>query len=186
MKIKKLAAICKKKKRAIIYERQIDDTDAVQQYISDGYAIYPVFGLPRLDKENLLTIFDVDQSEWNKWHVSIRDTAPDVYVQDVWPQEQPIGRFYQPIVHSGDLLKSVQICGETVFFNDAYMDPVRDGENLLYYGRANLNRQPVIVVKSGLLLQAAIMPVEIANEDWLEMMEEMLAGCRKGAVSNAD
>ena len=52
MKIKKLAAICKKEKRAIIYERQIGDTDAVQQYISDGYAIYPVFGLPRLDKEN--------------------------------------------------------------------------------------------------------------------------------------
>lgn len=178
MKIKKLAALCKKRKRAIIYERRIDDTDIVQQYVSDGCALYPIFGLPRLDKESLLTIFDVDQDEWEKRHVSVLDTPPEALYQDTWERESPVGRFYQPMIINGDLIKPVPICGDTVFFNDAYLDPIRDGENLTYYGRI-YNGDWIIVVKSGLLLQAAIYPVEVVTDTWLEMMESMLAGCRR-------
>lgn len=178
MKIKKLAALCKKNKRAIIYERKIEGTEAVQQYISNGYAIYPVFGLPQLDKESLLTIFDVDQEDWEKWHVSIKDGAPDEYIQEIWQEEEAIERWFQPIIHNGDVIKSVYLHGKTVFFNDAFLDPIRDGENLLYYGRFDPRGEPVIVVKSGLLLQGTIMPVKVADETWLSMMETMLEGCR--------
>ncbi len=183
MKIKKLAALCKKRKRAIIYERRIKDTDIIQQYISDGCAIYPIFGLPQLDAESLLTIFDVDQDEWEKWHVSMMGTPPDVLSQDVWEGEQPVGRYFQPMVINGDLIKTVQIRGETVFFDDAYLDPIRDGENLMYYGR-DYGGDWTIIVKSGLLLQAAIFPVRVTTDTWMEMMETMLAGCRR--IPDAD
>ena len=185
MKIKKLAAICKKHKRAIIYERQIAGTEKVQQLISDGSAAYPVFGLPRLTKESLLTIFDVEQSEWDMWHVSVYDDPKDEYYQDVMKGEQQLERFYQPIVINGKLIKSVMLNGQTVFFDDAYLNPVRDEKDILYYGRILDNGSPLITVKSGMFLQAVIMPYKIEDETWIKRMEEMLAGCKhkEGAKS---
>lgn len=62
MKIKNIAAICKKNKYAVIYERY-GESGGVIQYIGDGAAAYPVTGLPALDKESLLTIFDVPEKQ---------------------------------------------------------------------------------------------------------------------------
>lgn len=45
MKIKNIAAICKKNKYAVIYERYTEGGGVVQ-YIGDGAAAYPVTGLP--------------------------------------------------------------------------------------------------------------------------------------------
>lgn len=180
MKIKKLAALCKKSKRVIIYEREIAGTEQVQQYISDGTGTYPVFGLPRLTKETVLTIFDVEQKDWNKWYVSVYADPEDILVRDTVDWELPLKRFYQPIIHNDRTVKSVQIDGQTVFFDNAYLAPVADAKDIMYYGRRTRLGTPVIAVKSGLLLQATIMPCNIAGGDWIEMMEEMLAGCRCG------
>ena len=49
MKIKSIAAICKKNKNIAIFERYSDDGDILTQYIGDGSAVYPVIGLPPLD-----------------------------------------------------------------------------------------------------------------------------------------
>ena len=59
MKIKSIAAICKKNKNIAIFERYSGDGDILTQYIGDGSAVYPVVGLPPLDAESLLTIFDL-------------------------------------------------------------------------------------------------------------------------------
>lgn len=56
MKIKSIAAICKKNKNIAIFERYSDDGDILTQYIGDGSAVYPVVGLPQLDKESLMTL----------------------------------------------------------------------------------------------------------------------------------
>lgn len=63
MKIKSIAAICKKNKNIAIFERYSDDGDILTQYIGDGSAVYPVIGLPPLDAESLLTIFDVPEKD---------------------------------------------------------------------------------------------------------------------------
>lgn len=51
MKIKSIAAICKKNKNIAIFERYSDDGDILTQYIGDGSAVYPVVGLPSLTKK---------------------------------------------------------------------------------------------------------------------------------------
>ena len=50
MKIKSIAAICKKNKNIAIFERYSDDGDILTQYIGDGSAVYPVVGLPRITR----------------------------------------------------------------------------------------------------------------------------------------
>lgn len=69
MKIKSIAAICKKNKNIAIFERYSDDGDILTQYIGDGSAVYPVIGLPPLDAESLLTIFDVPEKDRDNYFV---------------------------------------------------------------------------------------------------------------------
>ena len=58
MKIKSIAAICKKNKQVVLFNRY-SDSGTLSQYIGDGNAVYPISGLPELDEESILTIFDV-------------------------------------------------------------------------------------------------------------------------------
>lgn len=78
MKIKSIAAICKKNKNIAIFERYSDDGDILTQYIGDGSAVYPVVGLPQLDKESLLTIFDVPEKDRQKAFEEARGGYPIV------------------------------------------------------------------------------------------------------------
>lgn len=61
MKIKSIAAICKKGKQVVLYNRY-ESGGTLQQYIGDGMTAYPVSGLPELDEESILTIFDVPEN----------------------------------------------------------------------------------------------------------------------------
>lgn len=58
MKIKSIAAICKKNKQVVLFNRY-SDSGTLSQYIGDGNAVYPISGIPELDEESILTIFDV-------------------------------------------------------------------------------------------------------------------------------
>lgn len=77
MKIKNIAAICKKNKYAVIYERY-GESGGVIQYIGDGAAAYPVTGLPALDKESLLTIFDVPEKQREDWFVQVAGIPSEI------------------------------------------------------------------------------------------------------------
>jgi len=63
MKIKNIAAICKKNKSVVLFERYNDGGEVLLQYIGDGGAVYPIIGLPTLDKESVLTIFDIPEKQ---------------------------------------------------------------------------------------------------------------------------
>ena len=51
MKIKSIAAICKKNKQVVLFNRY-SDSGTLSQYIGDGNAVYPISGLPELDEES--------------------------------------------------------------------------------------------------------------------------------------
>ena len=70
MKIKSIAAICKKNKQVVLFNRY-SDSGTLSQYIGDGNAVYPISGLPELDEESILTIFDVPEKQREDWHYGI-------------------------------------------------------------------------------------------------------------------
>ena len=91
MKIKNIAAICKKNKYAVIYERY-GENGGVIQYIGDGAAAYPVTGLPKLDKESLLTIFDVPEKQREDWFVQVAGIPSKISFEDTDANEKPVER----------------------------------------------------------------------------------------------
>ena len=62
MKIKKIAQLCKQEGWAELVN-YTDRSGCVQQWITDGRALYPVEGLPHLRAENLPSLLELNDKQ---------------------------------------------------------------------------------------------------------------------------
>ena len=62
MKLKKVVALCNKAKGFRLFDK-LDSTGEITQWLGDGYAIYPLIGLPILDEETLCAVFDISEKQ---------------------------------------------------------------------------------------------------------------------------
>lgn len=108
MKIKSIAAICKKNKNIAIFERYSDDGDILTQYIGDGSAVYPVIGLPPLDAESLLTIFGVPEKDRDNYFVKTLGVPAGISFEDTDETERHVEREGISIIYSGRTLKPIR------------------------------------------------------------------------------
>ena len=162
MKIKSIAAICKKNKNIAIFERYSDDGDILTQYIGDGSAVYPVVGLPQLDKESLLTIFDVPEKDRDNYFVKTLGVPAGISFEDTDETERHVEREGISIIYSGRTLKPIRTTRGLVFIESRYLSPVADVLDVLeLYERRTAEGTPYIVAKAGFLLQAVIMPYDV-------------------------
>ena len=120
MKIKSIAAICKKNKNIAIFERYSDDGDILTQYIGDGSAVYPVVGLPQLDKESLLTIFDVPEKDRDNYFVKTLGVPAGISFEDTDETERHVEREGISIIYSGRTLKPIRTTRGLVFIESRY------------------------------------------------------------------
>lgn len=134
MKIKSIAAICKKNKNIAIFERYSDDGDILTQYIGDGSAVYPVIGLPPLDAESLLTIFDVPEKDRDNYFVKTLGIPAGISFEDTDATERHVEREGISIIYSGRTLKPIRTTRGLVFIESRYLAPVA--------GRAGALRTP--------------------------------------------
>ena len=166
MKIKSIAAICKKNKQVVLFNRY-SDSGTISQYIGDGNAVYPISGLPELDEESILTIFDVPEKQREDWLVQYRDIPEGISFEDTDATEKIIEQGNLSIVYSGKTLKPLQTRRGLVFIESRYLSPVSDVLDVLeLYERVTPFGAPYIVAKAGFLLQAVIMPCDVILQ-WL-------------------
>ena len=176
MKIKNIAAICKKNKYAVIYERYTEG--GVVQYIGDGAATYPVTGLPALDKESLLTIFDVPEKQREDWFVQVAGIPSKISFEDTDANEKPVEREAISIAYSGKTLKPLQTRRGLVFIESRYLSPVSDILDVLeLYERITPGGTPYIVAKAGFLLQAVIMPYDVISQQFVDNLKRLTEQC---------
>ena len=177
MKIKNIAAICKKNKYAVIYERYTE-SGGVIQYIGDGAAAYPVTGLPALDKESLLTIFDVPEKQREDWFVQVAGIPSEISFEDTDANEKPVEREAISIGYSGKTLKPLQTRRGLVFIESRYLSPVSDILDVLeLYERITPGGTPYIVAKAGFLLQAVIMPYDVISQQFVDNLKRLTEQC---------
>ena len=178
MKIKNIAAICKKNKSVVLFERYDSDGEVTLQYIGDGGAVYPAIGLPLLDEESVLAIFDVPEKQREDWYVRSTGIPDGINLDDVDGTEKPVEREAISIVYSGKTLKPLRTRRGLVFIESRYLSPVSDVLDVLeLYERITPSGTPYIVAKAGFLLQAVIMPYDVINEQFVEKMEELTREC---------
>ena len=178
MKIKSIAAICKKNKNIAIFERYSDDGDILTQYIGDGSAVYPVVGLPQLDKESLLTIFDVPEKDRDNYFVKTLGVPAGISFEDTDETERHVEREGISIIYSGRTLKPIRTTRGLVFIESRYLSPVADVLDALeLYERRTAEGTPYIVAKAGFLLQAVIMPYDVINQQFVESLQDLTREC---------
>jgi hypothetical protein len=163
MKIKSIAAICKKNKNIAIFERYSNDGDILTQYIGDGSAVYPVVGLPQLDKESLLTIFDVPEKDRDNYFVKTLGVPAGISFEDTDETERHVEREGISIIYSGRTLKPIRT--------------TRGLDVLELYERRTAEGTPYIVAKAGFLLQAVIMPYDVINQQFVESLQDLTREC---------
>lgn len=177
MKIKSIAAICKKNKQVVLFNRY-SDSGTISQYIGDGNAVYPISGLPELDEESILTIFDVPEKQREDWLVQYRDIPEGISFEDTDATEKIIEQGNLSIVYSGKTLKPLQTRRGLVFIESRYLSPVSDVLDVLeLYERVTPFGAPYIVAKAGFLLQAVIMPCDVISAQFVQRLQELTRQC---------
>ena len=177
MKIKSIATICKKNKQVVLFNRY-SDSGTISQYIGDGSAVYPISGLPELDEESILTIFDVPEKQREDWLVRYRDIPEGISFEDTDATEKIIEQGNLSIVYSGKTLKPLQTRRGLVFIESRYLSPVSDVLDVLeLYERVTPFGAPYIVAKAGFLLQAVIMPCDVISTQFVQRLQELTRQC---------
>lgn len=159
-------------------ERDGDDGDILTQYIGDGSAVYPVVGLPQLDKESLLTIFDVPEKDRDNYFVKTLGVPAGISFEDTDETERHVEREGISIIYSGRTLKPIRTTRGLVFIESRYLSPVADVLDVLeLYERRTAEGAPYIVAKAGFLLQAVIMPYDVINQQFVESLQDLTREC---------
>ncbi|MEA5151982.1 MAG: hypothetical protein VB039_05210 [Oscillospiraceae bacterium] len=169
MKIKAIAALAKKNK----YIQMWDDEKTRVQWISNGYAAYPLYGMPELDGESVLTVLDVPEMEREKYTVRM-GPMPDGCVFDDTDETE---RALAPTVgltlgYGGQVLAPARTSLGLLFFDPEFLRPVQDKPYELYERETDGGRI-YLAIKSGLLLTAVIMPKAPNEEDILDRLETL-------------
>lgn len=182
MKLKKIAALCKKYNRAIIYQRWYQRKDGSKfldrQFISDGFGAYAAHGLPALNKQTLLRIFDVEEKDFSKWHVSILDLPENLCLDDDMDGELEIRRFFWPIVRNDTVLRRYGTQENGILFVDeSRLQPFGDAYEV--FQRKSKDGQSYLAYKKGLMLEGIVLPVKVITDFVLEEQKEILFRMQK-------
>ena len=172
MKIKSLASICKRAKNIVLYYDR--SGSGTQQYISDGFAVYPIFGLPELNEEYVLTIFDVPEKERDKWIVRETIVPDGINLEDFDEGEKEVLQIPISISYGGVPLRPLKTKSGIVYIDSRYLSPLADVLDVLQlYERRTAEGALYIAAKAGLLLQAVIMPHNTINERFVDNLSEL-------------
>lgn len=183
MKLKNIAAICRKNRRIVLFEKRYGNREIAAQYIGDGNAAYLVTGLPTLDAGSLLAIFDISEKERDAYSLSMyivggTGKLEHISFEDIDAGERPVEREQLSITYSGMTVVPIQTRRGLIFIESRYLLPLFfDSTVPELYERTATDGTPYIAVKKGMFLQAVIMPINIISRQFTETLERLAAGC---------
>ncbi|MDD3336771.1 MAG: hypothetical protein PHI98_14875 [Eubacteriales bacterium] len=164
MKIKELAKLCRSSRYVTIMNRMDKLGGIGRQWISVGAAIYPIDGMPTVDTETILTVFDVPKDEHKRWSVREADAnLLDIYIEDNYTDDREAQIGITSIgLESGVYTPFFTPHGMMMIRNE-YLAPLADiKRSMQYYVREVTENTYAIIVKYGMQLAACIG----VNRDW--------------------
>ncbi|MFV0413329.1 MAG: hypothetical protein ACK5L3_08675 [Oscillospiraceae bacterium] len=183
MKIKAIAKLCAKNEVIRIYNRRPVGGGAIEQWVSNGGACFPLASLPYMEEDVLFQIFDVPEKNQKKYFCETKDAEElGIDFADVVQNEKQVEEFKTRLIFGGRELILLQTDKEIVFIDAANLAPVADEiDGLEYFVRETMNGSAYIVLKAGFMLRAVIMPVVPFTNDFVE---ELLSMARQAHEAN--
>lgn len=177
MKLKKVAAICTQSGMFNLFDLADKNGEVSCQWLGDGYAAYPIVGMPYMGTENLCAMFDIPEKKQEKL-IFRHDKAPDnINWKDADPLEYSLGSPKLCVRWEGRELLPLRTSAGITFIQEKYLAPLDNLDYMSLYERKSKGGGLYIAAKIGMMIQAVIMPMDVINRDFVDSMEELTALC---------
>ena len=158
------------------------------QWLSNGYACYPVKDLPKLTENNFLTILNVDAGKRDKFCIIERESSwYGVSFLDTTPDEELIDSEFLTVIYRDTAFRTFEGAGGLLFVAERYFKPFNDEDaEYTFYERFSAKTKiSYIAVKKGMFLDGIILPTVFRNDtEIVRMLEEMAVLSRQAYENN--
>lgn len=186
MKLKSIEKLCKSAGRIILYdepwpepteEGEPEPRYSARQWMSDGYAAYPLDGVPYLDQDAVHAIFDIDAKKADKIYVQHNYELPSgISFADQNEDDIPLDTVnFKMSIGSDELALFRDEDGGLVVIKAEYKKPIDGWKECTCFKRVSKEGRPYVAVMNGCILRALI-STYLIGEDMVETL---------GAVYNA-
>ena len=186
MKLKALAALCKREGAFYLYDNVDADGVIHNQWLGAGGAIYPLAGLPRIEKENLIAMFDITEKQREKIHFQHSYLPVHINFEDVDPEETMLDRTYITLGYGGRVIKPLFTRGGLELMDLDYLKPLADVADDLELYERHTKGGTYFAAKMGFMLVGVIMPLNIIEESFVENIERLARKCRAALELKAE
>lgn len=171
MKLSALWKLCKSEKTMTIYQEE----EGCRQFLQVGGGIYPLKGLPWLDKEGLLTMLDVTEDKRDEYDVHTVSMTEDIerYVQDNEGSDHMAVAEACTIGADEMVMRPIRTQYGMVLINAEALKPVEDTKRTHELYVRKIGENPWILVKNGFELVASIGRVKSRNINVADVLKEV-------------
>lgn len=175
MKIQRIVALCKSRGQVSVFE-----DDEGTQWIGDGASLYPLYGLPRFDKDSFCHTYDIAGKQQDKiafryqWGMPEKIDCSDAAAGEI--RTDRVG--LTDIALSGHVYTPCMTQKGIAFFDRSYLRPLSDEPaSLDIYERADEDGEIYFAVKAGFMLKAVILPAKILSRGLVQGLNTLAIHC---------
>ena len=163
--------------------------DEERQHIVVGQSIYPMDGMPRCNEDTVLAVLSIPVGDREKYKVTREPLGMGIsaeYVEDNQDSDREAELLDLQVVIRGEALRPLYTPYGMVLIREEERKPITDSAKTANYWARMIKGRPVIVVKNGFQLIAAIMPVrQWADEKATSWMQDV-AHCAETLKAQLD
>lgn len=178
MKIKKIEKLCKDAGYIFLYdelgscnEENGELEEPARQWMGDGYAVYPLDGMPYLAEREVCAIFDIDEKKRDKIVINHSEKLPEyVSLADQMETDEPLEEIrFQMSLGDDELALFRDEGGRLVVIKAEYKKPIDNWKECQCFKRVSADGKPFVAVMSGCILRGLIGTYRI-NEQLVETL----------------
>ena len=154
------------------------DGEVVCQWLGDGFAAYPMGGLPYMDTDNICAMFDISEKKQEKLAFRQEKAPENVNWDDVDLSERQLDDPMLCVRHECRELLPLRTSEGITFVQEKYLAPLDNQDYMHLYERRDKGGRVYIVAKVGMMIQAVIMPIDVVDEGFVDQMAELTEMCR--------
>lgn len=169
MIIMNLAAMCRKTKYIAMFEDELNGI----QWIGTLRGVYPAYGVPRMDTEQIKFLFDIPEEKKAECYSNNVGEIRNVWdVSDGASDNEAIS-MKLPMFYGGKMLTPLQTSTGVAFIDEDYLRPIENRAETKLYERYTESGKLYIVLKNGMMVEGLILPEEIKAKPLLERMNQI-------------
>lgn len=179
MKLKTLAAMCKRDGAFCLYDHVSAEGEITEQWLGTRGAVYPLSGLPYLKEENLVALFDITEKQRESFYFNHSPLPTTINFDHTDTDETMLDREKITLGYGGRIVRPIITRGGLEFIDTDLLSPLSDiADELELFERRTAAGGTYFAAKMGLMIVGVIMPLSIIEEKLVENMETLAAKCR--------